>query len=108
MVKLFVQITNELDIVGHPGEENLLVDGGLPVRADEHRLAIKQHLLCLCSFQSLVSFFLLPKTSWPHRQLSQAREEQDGEGGGQVRQVLVEEPFQLGFVFLALQHLHNT
>ena len=108
MVKLFVQITNELDIVGHPGEENLLVDGGLPVRAAEHRLAIKQHLLCLCSFQSLVSFFLLPKTSWPHRQLSQAREEQDGEGGGQVRQVLVEEPFQLGFVFLALQHLHNT
>ena len=45
MVKLFlVEITNELDIVGHPGEENLLVDGGLPVRADEHRLAIKQHL----------------------------------------------------------------
>ena len=44
MVKLFVAITNELDIVGHPGEENLLMDSGLPVRADEHRLAIKQHL----------------------------------------------------------------
>ena len=85
MVKLFVEITNELDIVGHPGEENLLVDSGLPVRAAEHCLAIKQHLDCLCSFQSLVSFFLLPENSWPHRQLSQAREEQDGEGGRQVR-----------------------
>ena len=56
----------------------------------------------------MVSFFLLPKTSWPHRQLSQAREEQDGEGGGQVRQVLVEEPLQLGFVFLALKPLHMS
>ena len=44
MVQLFVQITNELDIVGHPGEENLLMDSGLPIRAGEHRRAIKQHL----------------------------------------------------------------
>ena len=70
--------TDELDVIGHPAEEDPLMYSSLPVRSREHGAPLQQH-----------------------GELGQAAEEEDGEGGGQEGQVLVQELLQLRVILFA-------
>ena len=74
--------TYDLDIVGHPAEEDPLLNSSFPSVSTEQGVVLEHH-----------------------GELGEAAEEQGGQGGGQEGQVPAEEPFQAGLPFLALENL---
>ena len=77
-----LKLTYDLDIVGHPAEEDPLLNRSFPSVATEQGVVLEQH-----------------------GELGEAAEEQGGQGGGQEGQVPAEEPFQAWLPFLALENL---
>ena len=67
---MLITPTYDLDIVGHPAEDNSFLNSSLPSLATEQGVVLEHH-----------------------RELGQAAEEQGGQGGGQEGQVTTEEPF---------------
>ena len=77
-----LKLTYDLDIVGHPAEEDRLLNSSFPSVSTEQGVILEHH-----------------------GELGEATEEQGGQGGGQEGQVTAEEPFHAWVLFLALENL---
>ena len=75
-------LTYDLNIVGHPGKSNSLLNKSFPGFRSKHLVAGQHHV-----------------------ELGQAAEEQGGQGGGQEGQVLAKPFLQLPAVISALKDL---
>ena len=77
-----ISLTNDLDVVGHPGQSNSLLNKGVPGFRSKHLVAGEHHV-----------------------ELGEAAEEEGGQGGGQEGQVLAEPLLQGPAVIFALKNL---